>query len=220
MSKSSTSPTRQTDPPTLVVDGGDWDPAGVTGDDKVKGKTTSWDTTLELAGAKDLDVLQVGDTVKMGMDADVPYQPISDSIVSVETRNSTVWTDTPSGFNSSYPAEHLIDLAPTSTPCAAATGNASDNEYAIYVDVRDIQGSSYSGPIYSDYVSPTASVQSSYNWKVITNDDTASGIVSGEETQFQPIYTPNGKSVKYIVTSADAGRTPGGLTGCHSTTTK
>ena len=55
-----------------------------TGDTTVKGKTTSWDTTLELAGATDLDVLQVGDVVKMGMDADVPYQPVSDSIVSVD----------------------------------------------------------------------------------------------------------------------------------------
>ena len=53
------------------------------GDTTVKGKTTSWDTTLTLDGATDLDVLQPGDTVKMGDAADVPYQPISDSIVNV-----------------------------------------------------------------------------------------------------------------------------------------
>ena len=38
---------------------------------------------LTLTGPTDLDVLKVGDVVKMGMDADVPYQPVSDSIVNV-----------------------------------------------------------------------------------------------------------------------------------------
>ena len=48
-------------------------------------KETPYDTKLTLAGAKDLADLNVGDVVKMGMDADVPYQPVSDSIVSVES---------------------------------------------------------------------------------------------------------------------------------------
>jgi hypothetical protein len=65
------------DPYTITVDGGTW-----TTSDKLV-KETPYDTKLTLAGAKDLDVLNVGDVVKMGMDADVPYQPVSDSIVSV-----------------------------------------------------------------------------------------------------------------------------------------
>ena len=77
------------DPYTIVVDGGAWkgSVSGESGDpadqeDKLV-KETPYDTKLTLAGAKDLNVLQVGDVVKMGMDADVPYQPVSDSIVSV-----------------------------------------------------------------------------------------------------------------------------------------
>ena len=38
---------------------------------------------LTLASNKDLADLNIGDVVKMGADADVPYQPVSDSIVSV-----------------------------------------------------------------------------------------------------------------------------------------
>ena len=67
-------------------------------------KETAYDTKLTLAGAKDLDVLQVGDVVKMGMDADVPYQPVSDSIV-------TVTPDSPSAGQTTLTLSGDTDLA-------------------------------------------------------------------------------------------------------------
>ena len=80
------------DPFTIMVDGGAWKgsvsgESGDAADQETKlTKETPYDTKLTLAGAKDLADLKVGDVVKMGMDADVPYQPVSDSIVNVEGR--------------------------------------------------------------------------------------------------------------------------------------
>ena len=53
-----------------------------TGDTKLV-EETPYDTILTLAGSENLDVLTAGTSVKMGLAADVPYQPVSDSIVSV-----------------------------------------------------------------------------------------------------------------------------------------
>ena len=74
-------------------------------------KETPYDTKLTLAGAKDLDALQVGNVVKMGMDADVPYQPISDSIVSVDILNYGGTIDNPHP-NSSQDVAVLFDGTP------------------------------------------------------------------------------------------------------------
>jgi hypothetical protein len=101
-------PDPQTDPPTIVVDGGNWlgsDGSGTAGGDTtIKGDTTNWDTTLTLAGPTDLDVLQPGDTVSMGDAADVPYQPVSDSIV-------TVTPDSPSAGQTTLTLSDKTDLA-------------------------------------------------------------------------------------------------------------
>ena len=86
------------DPYTITVDGGTW-----TTSDKLV-KETPYDTKLTLAGAKDLADLTVGDTVKMGLAADVPYQPVSDSIVTVEP-------DTPSVGETTLTLSGPTDLA-------------------------------------------------------------------------------------------------------------
>ena len=86
------------DPYTITVDGGTW-----TTSDKLV-KETPYDTKLTLAGAKDLADLTVGDTVKMGLAADVPYQPVSDEIVTVEP-------DTPSVGETTLTLSGPTDLA-------------------------------------------------------------------------------------------------------------
>ena len=95
---------------TITVDGGAWkgSVSGESGDpadqeDKLT-KETPYDTKLTLAGAKDLADLNVGDVVKMGMDADVPYQPVSDSIV-------TVTPDSPSAGQTTLTLSGDTDLA-------------------------------------------------------------------------------------------------------------
>ena len=100
------------DPYTITVDGGAWKgsvsgESGNTADQETKlTKETPYDTKLTLAGAKDLDVLNVGDVVKMGMDADVPYQPVSDSITKVESNTLDTdisrWVSAGGGGNPAY----------------------------------------------------------------------------------------------------------------------
>ena len=67
-------------------------------------KETHYDTKLTLAGAKDLDDLKTGDVVKMGLAADVPYQPVSDSITKVEA-------DTPLAGQTTLTLSDDTDLA-------------------------------------------------------------------------------------------------------------
>jgi hypothetical protein len=102
-------PDPQTDPPTITVDGGAWTGSDGTSsgdaanrETTVKGDTTNWDTTLTLAGPTDLAVLQPGDTVSMGDAADVPYQPVSDSIVRVGSTSYSTQPTSGSPFNASY----------------------------------------------------------------------------------------------------------------------
>ena len=90
---------------TISIDSGLLVDAGVPGAPRPTGDTklveeTPYDTILTLAGSENLDVLTAGTSVKMGLAADVPYQPVSDSIVNVESlvvTNFDAWGNNTTG---------------------------------------------------------------------------------------------------------------------------
>ena len=94
-------------------------------------KETPYDTKLTLAGPKDLADLNVGDVVKMGMDADVPYQPVSDSIVSVgpaETEYSGNWSAATVKTGNAWSDDQDVDKLFDNTTTGYASAGA--NQYA------------------------------------------------------------------------------------------
>ena len=124
----------------VMVDGVPLTDAGVSPDDLVGQdklvKQTPYATKLTLAGAKDLADLNVGDVVKMGLAADVPYQPVSDSIVTVDDSNADVdWVariETDTTFNPAYPAVNAVDGDLTSFADSNAGGTY------IRVNLKDL----------------------------------------------------------------------------------
>ena len=134
------------DPFTITVDGGEWAATdGVSGtpgaQDKLT-KETPYDTKLTLAGPTDLADLNVGDVVKMGMDADVPYQPVSDSIVSVaqstlsEYDQRFTWSDAANfdsvEYSGLYPFTAMFDGQANSFYGAQTPGQPGNNGRIIW----------------------------------------------------------------------------------------
>jgi hypothetical protein len=120
-------------PPTITVDGGDWDPTGVNGDSTVTGKTKTWDASLTVAGPTDLDVLNVGDVVKMGLAADVPYQPVSDAITNVDAIDHTsgVVLTPGASWQTNLGPENIFNGDPSKFASSAYTGSDSTDGFTI-----------------------------------------------------------------------------------------